>query len=433
MVAEIRRPENRRPRRILGITSLYPPFHGGGYGVLSHTVLDGLSRRGHAVAVLCTDGGVKGRADGDFAHHAQVWRDLDFARYGSAARLLRQRSRNLRAVREAIRRHRPEYIYYHCGDGLGLDAYNAAISTGVPTAVLIGDAWLADLVRDPGYLDPWTAVWRRRPEPLPRRAMRMGLRAVASLTGGASLEHVRSAERYHAISTHLLEQLVHHGVPRERCALLPSPLPAEYFEATPAVPKPSDSGSTLRALFVGRMQLEKGPDVAIRAVAEARRTGTDVALTLCGLRRGLAEAELRALIAELGVAPHVRWAEAADTPSLIELYRRHDLLLFPSRLVEGFGLVNAEAMACGLPVIGVPTGGAADIILHERTGLAVPVGDHGAMAAAITRIFREPGLASGLSEGARVHAQRHRPDSVLSFVEMEIDHLCRPTVVALRG
>ena len=125
-------------------------------------------------------------------------------------------------------------------------------------------------------------------------------------------------------------------------------------------------------LFVGRLQPLKGPDVAIRILAEVRRELPGARLRIVGGTSGSGHGatsprQLRALAAELGVASAVTFEDAVDQTALADRYRRADLLLAPSRS-ETFGLVALESQACGTPVV------AADV-----PGLQAVVGDGGVL------------------------------------------------------
>jgi D-inositol-3-phosphate glycosyltransferase len=138
------------------------------------------------------------------------------------------------------------------------------------------------------------------------------------------------------------------------------------------VPAPRPAGGPPRLLFVGRLQPLKGPDVAIRTLAEVRRTLPDARLRIVGGASGSGDGttgpdELRALAAELGVADGLDLDPAVDQAALVSRYQQADVLLAPSRS-ETFGLVALEAQACGTPVV------AADV-----PGLRAVVGDGGTL------------------------------------------------------
>jgi len=77
-----------------------------------------------------------------------------------------------------------------------------------------------------------------------------------------------------------------------------------------------------------------------------------------------------------------------------------DIIVCPSRF-EGFGLVAAEAMACGKPVIASNTGGLPEIIDDRETGFLVQPEDPVAMAEALTELIDNPALREKLGAAGR--------------------------------
>jgi glycosyltransferase involved in cell wall biosynthesis len=77
-----------------------------------------------------------------------------------------------------------------------------------------------------------------------------------------------------------------------------------------------------------------------------------------------------------------------------------DVLVCPSDH-EPFGMVVLEAMAAGRPVVASDSGGPAEILEHETSGLLFRTGDAEALAAALLRLLGDPGLARSLAEGGR--------------------------------
>ena len=72
---------------------------------------------------------------------------------------------------------------------------------------------------------------------------------------------------------------------------------------------------------------------------------------------------------------------------------------------ESFGMVVLEAMACGPPVVASRVGGLALTVVHEHTGLLVPVGDWHAFAHAIIRVLGAPTLRDTFGHASVQHAQ----------------------------
>jgi glycosyltransferase involved in cell wall biosynthesis len=124
----------------------------------------------------------------------------------------------------------------------------------------------------------------------------------------------------------------------------------------PANPARTHDGRTLG--YVGRLSQEKGPEVAIRALAAL--PGWRLVVAGDGAERGA----LESLTATLGVADRVEWLGVTDPATV---YPRISVLIFPSKS-EGFGLSAAEAMAHGVPVVATPVG-----LLADRPDLAAIV------------------------------------------------------------
>jgi glycosyltransferase involved in cell wall biosynthesis len=87
-----------------------------------------------------------------------------------------------------------------------------------------------------------------------------------------------------------------------------------------------------------------------------------------------------------------------------EAMRALDVVVHASTQPEPFGMVLAEAMACGRPVITTATGGAREFIDPGRTAVAVRPGDAAELAAAITRLAADPARRASLGRAARAAA-----------------------------
>lgn len=165
-----------------------------------------------------------------------------------------------------------------------------------------------------------------------------------------------------------------------------------------------DPGRPPTLLFVGRLQPLKGPDLAVRTLAEVRRHVPDAVLRIVGGTSGTGggatdPAGLRALAADLGVADAVTIDPAVDQAALAAVYRGADVLLAPSRS-ETFGLVALEAQACGLPVVAADVPG-----LEAVVGGGVLVRGHDPVdhAAAVVRVLTDPVAAAEMGRlGVRV-------------------------------
>lgn len=136
-------------------------------------------------------------------------------------------------------------------------------------------------------------------------------------------------------------------------------------------------------LFAGRLSREKGILELVRATE--------------GLPRVIAgDGPLRAHVPDaLGFVEHA---------ALGSLYGRAAAVACPSRR-EGYGVVCAEAMAHGRPVVASAVGGLLDLVVDGETGLLVPPGDVPALRAAIERLLADEPLRRRLGAAARDRAR----------------------------
>lgn len=155
------------------------------------------------------------------------------------------------------------------------------------------------------------------------------------------------------------------------------------------------------ALFVGRLQPHKGPDVAIRTIAEAVArdpiASEDLVLGIVGgpsgERAGAEMARLMELAGALGVSDRVVLFPPQPHRRLAEFYAAADVVLMPSRS-ESFGLVALEAQACGTPVVAAAVGGLRSVV--RGGGVLVEGHDPGDHADALLSVLRDPALADRL-------------------------------------
>ncbi len=136
------------------------------------------------------------------------------------------------------------------------------------------------------------------------------------------------------------------------------------------------------------------------------------------LERDPARPARRLLIAGEGpLRPRLEaWRDGLARPADVELlghvedpapfYRALDALVMPS-LAEGFGLVAAEAGACGVPVIATTASSLPEVVLDGRTGVLVAPGDAAALAGAVRDMLSDPARAARLGIAATAHVAAH--------------------------
>lgn len=217
--------------------------------------------------------------------------------------------------------------------------------------------------------------------------------------------------RHHiASSAAVAERLFEFGVPRERCTVMYEPVePPPYGAAAPG----RGDGPPLVAMY-SILQPWKGQEVFLRAVARVSERNREPfrVVVAGGAPAGFEDyaAGLKALAAELGISDRVEFS--GHVRDIFGVLALTDVAVHASVQPEPFGRVIAEAMISGVAVVAARGGGAAEIVRHEQTGLHVPMGDADALADAIERLLRDPGLRATLGRQAREFALREfRPET----------------------
>jgi glycosyltransferase involved in cell wall biosynthesis len=207
---------------------------------------------------------------------------------------------------------------------------------------------------------------------------------------------LRSSARVTAVSGWLADQAAGFAPDLAgRVAVAPMPVDDQAFSPGPA-DRPRDE-----LLFVGRLDRQKGAEVALQALA--RLTAPAAALPLRLVGSGPEEPALRRLAAELGVADRVRWDGQLAQPDLADRYRRAAVLVVPGR-DEGLGLVAVEAQLCGTPVVAAASGGLLDVVADGQTGRTFPPGQPEALARAVEAVLADPEGTARLAAVARDRA-----------------------------
>jgi D-inositol-3-phosphate glycosyltransferase len=205
------------------------------------------------------------------------------------------------------------------------------------------------------------------------------------------------------------ELVVGWGVDPGRVEVLPHAL------AAPALPGREElrrrhgfDGPTL--VLAGRLVPQKALEVALRAVARADR----VQLAIAG--DGPERERALALARELALDRRVRFLGPQPRETVFALFRAADAALLSSSW-ESFGLVVAEALAVGTPVIATAVGGVTEVIRDGVNGLLVAPRDPAALAAAIERFFADERLQARLRAAAADSVRRLAPEVVYGRLE----------------
>ena len=247
----------------------------------------------------------------------------------------------------------------------------------VVTAHIVLRAW-REAARRAGVPPPWgERVFGAFAERREARLLATGAREVIVPSARAAADVARCYGRSRDVT------VIPHGFDRS----LPA---ASRADARRRLGLPSNA---FVALYVGDPR--KGLRVAVQALDLAERVHL---LVLSRSASGSSPLSSRVL-----------WAPSGF--SLAEAHAAADVLLHPS-IYDTFGLVVAEAMAHGLPVIVSREAGVSELIEHGRSGWVLEQNDPQAAGAALRVLAAEPVLRARLAEGGRAVAARRTWDSV---------------------
>ena len=170
-------------------------------------------------------------------------------------------------------------------------------------------------------------------------------------------------------------------------------------------------------LYVGRIQPHKGTHIAVETLAQLPDhdpDGLPIVLHIVGGASGPDGKEelarLESTVATHDLAGRVRFFDPVRHPVLADHYRSADVVIVPSRS-ESFGLVAAEAQACGIPVVAANTGGLPYVVNASESGLLVDDNDPSAYAAAIRAVIDHASFAERLGDGAVAFSTRFSWDA----------------------
>ena len=210
---------------------------------------------------------------------------------------------------------------------------------------------------------------------------------------------VLAADRIIAVSN-AAKEFICRAIPRvrDRTTVVYNglPVPSDDFPAPLAT-------SGARLAIIGRLNPNKGQDLAINAVASLVRRGRDVRLEVAGdTFAGYEEVErtLRDSVRDLGLEDHVSFAGFCD---IWELLHRTDIVLAPSR-TDSLPLAIIQAMLARRPIVAAAVGGIPELIEDGVTGLLVPPEDVHGLIERTEALLDDPPRAQRLGEQAHAAA-----------------------------
>lgn len=192
--------------------------------------------------------------------------------------------------------------------------------------------------------------------------------------------------------------------------------PVAFGREEGPLPWPSADDGVVRLACAGRLfPSEKGQDVLLRALARERWRSRPITLTLLGT--GVAREGLEELAGFLGLSNVTFAGHAGD---MVEVWRRHHMLVLPSR-TEGLPLALVEAMMCGRPAVVSDVGGNAEVIDDGRTGFLASGPEVDAFDAALERAWEArdewPAMGELAAQDIRVRVSADPAGDLVRVIE----------------
>jgi glycosyltransferase involved in cell wall biosynthesis len=380
--------------RILVISNLYPPVVVGGYEARCAHTTEWLARR-HEMLVLTSRRGRR-RAGQD----PLVLRELPFLSDDTLGSLRAPLAslRAVRVMRRILRSFRPDLVFVWNAAQIPRAALRLAQDRGVAVAFSLADPWLEAFVTgdqflrhlapgDRGARRVWAAALRLVNR-LPGMRIELATPRPAALVWNSRA--LRSATAIPIGLEPVLERVIY-----------PATLNENLYMGVVRKPAPTPT-----IAFVGRIEWEKAPDLACRALALLRdRHGIDAELMLVGTGKARARRELVALVRELAIDDRVQLRGWLAPEEVADVLSQAHAVVVPSRWQEPFGLVCLEAALARVPIVASLSGGMPEMLASEEEALFFPIDDAEACAAALARTLREPEQADRRVRAALARAR----------------------------
>lgn len=382
--------------RILFVNSFYPPNIGGGAEIILASLVKGLGERRHQVAVLNTYDGTEMKSvetdDGVNLFYSPV-RNL-YWHFSNKSRPVWKRllwhaldSYNVRAgsdVGKVIARFRPDLVSYHNLAGYSASAWYAAIQAKVPTVQVLHDYYAlcpkSTLNNNGNNCQTqcrFCALMR-----MPHAALSNRLNAVVGVSQFVLNRHLQ-AGLFNQVST---QEVIFN---------------ARALVMTPAQPKNPDF---LTFGFIGGLTPVKGIARLLDAfVSVAGQTDKKLRLLIAGTGK---DDFVQALKQQYGSDSRIVFLGRVDPA---EFFSGIDISVVPSVWNEPLGMVVAESLGFGVPVIGSKRGGIPEMVQHGINGLIFEPDELGALERAMSKLIANPDLLASM--------QRQAPASASVFLD----------------
>jgi len=220
-------------------------------------------------------------------------------------------------------------------------------------------------------------------------------------------QEIQLADQIFVASSVTKNSLLKVGIKPNKISIIPYGAPTDYFQPQ------AKNDTVFRALFVGRVGAHKGVHYLLQAWQQLRLPNAELLLV------GVNDFPKDWLNQYADV---FRYVPSVPHASLNQYYSAANVLVFPS-LLEGFGMVLLEAMACGIPVITTSNVGGIDIITDGIEGFIVPIRDVEALQEKLEWCYCHPLELEQMGRAARRKAEQLTWNSYRQKISAQVQDL----------
>ena len=360
--------------RILVLSDLYPPVAFGGYELDCQSFVDGLRDR-HEIVVLTSE---LRRDEAPPEEH--VRRELPWGGHGRIRETALAGASALRAarvVRRTLDELKPDLVYVSNCVSVPQAAPAVAMNLGYPMAYRLSETFFATQLY---YGDRFL------------RHLRPGERGLR----GAWARAMRLANRHPALRLDPARPSRAAVSWASRDLSTRAPLPPSIDVVLERVVYPASAQSEMFAklerrrsddptvVYLGRVTINKGAEVAVRAVARVRAEhGIPARLLVLGTVDDDTRAQLEAVAAETGLGDALELRGRVESSEISEALAGAHALAVPSIVPDVFPLVCIEGALARVPIVASRTGGIPEALEDGREALLVPIEDDRALGGAL--------------------------------------------------
>ena len=349
--------------KILTVTNYYPPHFIGGYEIACKETMDYLQDQGHEVVVLTSSYKTQHDKDHSILRYMHL---INYAKTSRVKKLILEYL-NYMILYNTIRTFKPDLVYFWSLRGIGTNILKAVEEHKVAKVFEIGDFWMQ------GYMQP---------------TLKDKLMSILPFTKDKEIQ----------ISPAIC---VSEWVREEMNTKYNSSVTYMYPNATSIPPVSIQNTKDIKFIFSGRIDEEKGLDLAILALVQfaSKYPNKPFSFHIYGSGEDNYISKCKKLAKPIEAKVHFQ----GKVKDKSEIYTNATILLMPTRMREPFGLVVIEAMANKCAVIATNAYGPAEIIDHEVNGLLFDIEKEDELFLQIQKLYFNKELLCKIQDNAYEH------------------------------